>query len=359
MFMNVLAATVYLAVGVSSTLLIKGIAGVRSGSGGRVHDLMEAAFLNGGPARAADTALAAMQADGRLAVGGPGIVSVLRPVAHDPVERAVIHEAGAAQNGSLHTLRFAVMCNPAVQEIGDGLAARGLMIPPGTGRTWRTWGIVQAVTSFLMLPVAVVLTVVDYAGHHAAADLPFPFILKVLPACLTGLVIGIVCLSAANGRVTAAGRRAAGEFRAAHLYAADAGHRVALHGLRGLDDPVFRGQLTSAAVLVRTARARHVTRTGGTGSTDSAAAYVAAGAVVWCAASGHGTGGSGGAGCGGASGSSCGSSGGGSGCGGGSGGGCGSGGGSGCGGGSSSSCGSSSGSSCGGGGSSCGGGSSG
>ncbi|MFE3641145.1 TIGR04222 domain-containing membrane protein [Streptomyces sp. NPDC059169] len=342
MFVNLLAVAVYVAVGLSSALLFRGTRASRHASGGRVHDMLEAAFLYGGPARAADTALAAMQADGRLAVGGPGIVSVVRPVAHDPVERAVVHEAAVAPNGALHTLRFAVMRNPAVQEIGDGLAARGLMLRPGTSRTWRTWGVVQLVSCALVFPLSIALTVVEYAGHDRSTGLPFPFVLKVLPAWPAGLIIGIVCLSAAGRRVTASGRRAAGEFRAAHVHDADAGHRVALRGVRGLTDPVFRRQLMTAAAGARAGGSHHAGRTHTSdGGLDPAATYAATGAVMWCAASGHDSGGSGGGGCGGAGGDSCGSSGPGGSCGGGSGGGSG--------------CGSSSGSGCGGG-SSCGGG---
>ncbi|MGW7368361.1 TIGR04222 domain-containing membrane protein [Streptomyces sp. NPDC054841] len=339
--MNVLAVLVYLAVAASSVLLIKGVAGMRRGPGGPVHDLLEAAFLNGGPARVADTALAAMQADGRLAVGGPGIVAVQQPVGRNHVERAVLLELAAAPSGALHTLRLAVMRNPAVQEIGDGLAARGLMVPPGAGRPWRVRGGWQAAASFVMLPFAMVLTIVQYAGHDGLADAPFPFIVKVLPACLAGLVIGVVCAARASSKVTPAGRRAAWEYRAAHAYSTDVGHRVALGGLRALPDPVFQAQLMAAARLVRTGGRPAGNSGSGSGSSDT---YIPPSAVLWCATSGPGSGGSGGGGCGGASGSSCGgssgcgsSSGGGSSCGGSSGGGssCGGGGGSSCGGGSS------------------------
>ncbi|MCZ7457378.1 TIGR04222 domain-containing membrane protein [Streptomyces sp. WMMC940] len=356
---NVLAVIVYLAVGVSSALVIRGLARARRGPGGPVHDLMEAAFLNGGPARAVDTALTAMVTDGRLMVGGPGIVAVRRPVAHDHVERAVLDELTRAPSGALHDLRLAVMRNPAVQEIGDGLAARGLMIAPGDVRRWKTWSTWQLVLSLVLLPVSLVATFVQYAFHEGFSDIPFPFVVKVLPACLAGVVVAAVCSSRARRRVGAAGHRAAADYRAAHAHRTDAGHLVAFGGLRAVPDPVLQAQLIAAARLVRTGGGRpsragaRAGRSGHSGTSDTAA-YVPV--AVWCAASG---GCSGGGGCGGAGGSSCGS-------GGGCSGGCGgsSGGGSSCGGGSGggSSCGGGSGggSSCGGGsggGSSCGGGS--
>ncbi|MFJ9801111.1 TIGR04222 domain-containing membrane protein [Streptomyces wuyuanensis] len=347
--LNVLAVLVYLAVGVSSILLVKGLAKARRGPGGPVHDVMEAAFLNGGPARAVDAALTAMVTDGRLVVGGPGIVAVRHPVARDHVERAVLDELTRAPSGALDRLRLAVMRNPAVQEIGDGLAARGLMIAPGDVRRWKTWATWQLVLSLVLLPVSFVTTFVQYAFHEGFADMPFPFVVKVLPACFTGAIVATVCSSRARRRVTAAGRRAAADYRMAHAYDTDAGHLVAFGGLRAVPDPVLQGQLITAARLVRAGQpARAGTRGAGdrhSGTADTAA-YVPV--AVWCAASGSDPGGTGGGGCGGAGGNSCGSAGGcssgcgssgsGSGCGGGSGGGSGcgsgSGGGSSCGGGS-------------------------
>ncbi|MER6997061.1 TIGR04222 domain-containing membrane protein [Streptomyces sp. NPDC000410] len=328
--LNVLAVLVTIAAAVSSTLLISGLAAARrSGPRGSVHDLMEVAFLNGGPARVVDSALAAMTENGRLAVGGPGIVSVQRPEAHDPVERAVLQEAAAAPNGALHHLRLAVMRSPAVQEIGDGLAARGLMIPPGALRPWRRRAIAQAVCSALLLPVSIVLTVVQYTVGEDA-EWSIPFIVKILPAAFAGLLVGLICMANARARVTGAGKRAVARYRAAYAHASGAGPLVALGGLRALPDPVLYGQLVAASGMVRTGQART------TSTSDSSSTHAPALVVVWCASSEPGSDGSGGGGCGGASGSD------------------GGGGGSSCG--SSSGGGSSCGSSSGGGGSSCGGG---
>ncbi|MFC9242797.1 TIGR04222 domain-containing membrane protein [Streptomyces sp. NPDC057136] len=334
--MNALAILLTLAVAVSSALLIaRTVAAGRSvtGADSPVHDLYEAAFLNGGPARVVDTALTAMYTDGRLTIGGPGIVAVLRNEAHDPVERAVLQELAAAPSGALNTLREAVMRHPAVQETGDGLAARGLLVSPGTNRPRRTWALVQGLGCIAALPVGLALTFFQYTLHEGYADIPFPFIVKVLPALLAGAVIGMVVASSARSRITKAGRRAADGYRAAHAYVMTPAHLVATLGLRALPDPELQAQLVAAA------RARtygpHRPSASTTSSDHSAALLVPA---VWCAGAGPGSascgssGGGGGGGCGsGSGGSTCSS-----GCGGSSGGGGGS------------SCGSSSGSSCGG-----------
>ncbi|MGW9120570.1 TIGR04222 domain-containing membrane protein [Streptomyces sp. NPDC055663] len=341
--MNTVALLVDLGVVVSSVVLIVGLSRARGGTGGAVHDVYEAAFLNGGPGRVADAALTAMQADGQLAVGGPGIVAVQRAEAHDPVERAVLQEHASAPSGALHTLREAVMRHPAVQEVGDGLAARGLLAAPAANRAWRRWGLAQGMVCVLAVPLSIVATVLAPLSSEFS-DVPFVF--KVIPFLIAGMLTGFICAGVAQGRVTRSGRRAAEAFRTAQAYNPDPAHVVAAHGLRAIPDPVFQGQLIAAARMQphgRTAgRRTHVAAT----STGGSALFLAP--VVWCAGTspGHGSCGSSGDGGGGAgggggcsSGSSCGSS------------------GSGCGGGGGSSCGGS-GSSCSSGGSSCGGGSS-
>lgn len=172
--MNTVALVVDLGIVVSSVLLVVGLSRARGGAGGTVHDLHEAAFLNGGPGRVVDTALTAMKADGRLAVGGPGIVAVQRAEARDPVERAVLQEHAMAPSGALHTLREAVMRHPAVQEVGDGLAARGLLAAPAGSRTWRRWGITQGLLCVLAVPLTVAATAAQALFGQLSPDSPCP-----------------------------------------------------------------------------------------------------------------------------------------------------------------------------------------
>ncbi|MFD3992700.1 TIGR04222 domain-containing membrane protein [Streptomyces sp. NPDC058583] len=335
MLVNVLVALYYLAGITGITVLVTRVVRTRGGPGGPVHDRYEAAFLNGGPARVVDTALAALQADGRLAIGGPGIVAVVRPVAYDPVERAVLQEHSAAPHGALHHLRMAVMRHPAVQEIGDGLAVRGLVVDPATRRTTARWCGVLALTAFMLFPVSIVLTVVDFATTpDIGSDMPVPFIFKVVPILLATLVTAIVCGSLTGRQITPGGRRAVFAYGRDHAHLTDAGLLVALHGLRALPDPVLREQLVAAARFYGPPRRRRrggrrpmAHRYGTSGGDDDFAA-----ATAWCAGASACGGGGGGSCSGGGSGSSCSS------------GSC-SGGGSSCGGGGSS-CSSSSGSSC-------------
>ncbi|MFD5430026.1 TIGR04222 domain-containing membrane protein [Streptomyces sp. NPDC127084] len=302
--LNFLALLVNIAMAISSVLLIRGLARTRGrGPAGPVYDVMEVAFLNGGPARVVDTALATMAADGRIAIGGPGIIAVRQAVAYHAVEQAVLQEAAAAPHGALHHLRPVVMSGPAVQAIGDGLAARGLMVEPRVLRPLRRRAGIQTGCAFLLFPAGIVVTALQYTAFEGYAGY-FPFFVAVLPAIFGGFLVGAVCAAKANRKVTAAGRRAAYAYRRAHPGAADTAHLVALNGLRALPDPVLQGQLTTAARLTQTSRSSVDHSVGATLITED---------VVWCASSPDG-----GGSCGGASGSSCGGSGG---CGGSSGGG--------------------------------------
>ncbi|MFJ6185899.1 TIGR04222 domain-containing membrane protein [Streptomyces sp. NPDC092295] len=322
---TILLIAVPLAVAVSSVLLIAGVVRSRGGVTGTpaVHDVWEAAFLGGGPGRVVDAALAGMHADGRLAIGGPGIVAVIRPVAHHPVEQAVLQEHAMAPSGALHALRLAVMRAPAVQQVGDALAARGLVAPRVRTRPWRTWGVTQGVLCFIALPASFIAgAVATFGSSGSGAGGMWAFAL--LPFLFGGTVTGFVCAAFAGRRITGAGRRALRGFVAGLAYTdASAAHQVAAHGVAGVPDPELREQLRTAARLRP-------------GRDFAPAAHMSAGVVAWCSGADPGSG----TGCGG-SGSGCGASS----CGGGSGGSGGSGGDGGGGG-----------SSCGGGGGGCGGG---
>ncbi|WP_260604317.1 TIGR04222 domain-containing membrane protein, partial [Streptomyces sp. WAC05374] len=279
--MNTVAVLLYAAVAVSSALLVYGVAASRRGPGGPLHYRVEAAFLGGGPARVVDAALASLHADGRVTVGGPGIVHVVRPVGHDPVERAVLHELAAAPSGALHVVRLAAMRHPAVQEVGDRLAARGLIVPRGAARVWRRWSTVQAVGCFLLFFASIAATVAEYATLDFG-EMPFPFVVKVLPALVAGVVVAIICGTVSGRRITGAGRRALAAYRGAHAHLTEPGDLVALHGLRALPDPALREQLQAAAGM-------RGSRSGGGGTQDDTAMTTV---VVWCASDDSGGSGS-------------------------------------------------------------------
>ncbi|WP_030758590.1 TIGR04222 domain-containing membrane protein [Streptomyces griseus] len=289
----------------------------RGGPGGPLQDVYEAAFLAGGPGRVADTAFAAMHLDGRLVIGGPGVVAVVHRTAHDPVERAVLDVHAAAPSGALHQLRLGVMTHPAVQEIGDGLAARGLLTAPGPRRALRRWCVGVAVAAFLVLPTAsVVITIVQFGEP---GGLGVPFVVKVLPLFFVCFATALVYGAASGRRVSPSGVAALAAYRREHAYGTggDVRTAVAVTGIRALPDRELWERLRNAARLQgqspagprRTAPPRPHHPSSSSSDTSAAAAV-----VLWCAGADAGgggdwgPGGGGGSSCG-SSGSSCGSSG--------------------------------------------------
>ncbi|MEV7279238.1 TIGR04222 domain-containing membrane protein [Streptomyces sp. NPDC093111] len=293
--MNLLVVLFYVA-GLAAVVRLVALARRgRRGPGGPVQDRYEAAFLNGGPARVVDSALASLHADGRIAIGGPGIVRAVRSTAQDPVERAVLQELAAAPHGALATLRLAAMRHPAVQETGDALAARGLISEPSARRRAVRWSVGLGIAAVAMVPVALVVTVTEFA----VGEMPVPFILKVLPVIAGVLITAVVCGSSASSRVSPAGHAAVSAYRRQQGRLADPGTLVALHGLSALPDPELREQLATAARFRGAPpfpRGRHGS------SASSGPDSIALLPVMWCAAAAGGDSGGGG-GCGG--GSSC------------------------------------------------------
>ncbi|MFI1282345.1 TIGR04222 domain-containing membrane protein [Streptomyces sp. NPDC020858] len=311
--MNLLALAIWIAVIVSSVLLMRGLRSSRPASAGPaagLHDLSEAAFVVGGPGTVVDVALVSMLGDGRLVVGGPGIVQVHPGSwATNPTERAVLQAHQGAPSGWLYQVRYTAMCDPAIQEIGDALAARGLLSPPGSGRPWRRLALLQAAVCALLIPVSLVLT---FVGFVVDSGPQVPFIAKVLVVLVAGILVGLICAARAKSRVTPAGRRALLATRSAYRNDPTPYVQTALFGLRGLRDPYLRQQLVPAIRGTRLAAAQSGPRFRSTdGASHGSAAELLP--VLWCATSDGGGGGSscggGGSSCGGSSGSGCGSSG--------------------------------------------------
>ncbi|MGA4846044.1 TIGR04222 domain-containing membrane protein [Streptomyces sp. G5(2025)] len=317
--------------------------------GAFVRGTAEAAFLSGGPARLTDAVLAGLHEDGRLVVAGPGVVGIPRPAARNAVEQAVLDAHAAAPSGALHWLRTAVMRSRPVQETGDALAARGLVMRPEPRRTCRRWAAAQLFGTLFGFLAAAMLTVVEYANapfDEAGYDRLPDSLLALVPAGVAGFAVALACASAGAKQLTGAGRSALDAYVASAGHLTGAAHLVATRGLAAAH-PDLRAQLIAAARVGRRSRTPAMSPPSLPYQNPN---LWGAAAVVWCS-SGVGGGGGGfacsGSGAGGdAGGSACSSGGGGSSCSAGGGGGSscsgGGGGGSSCSGGGGSSCGSSS-----------------
>ncbi|MGV9266774.1 TIGR04222 domain-containing membrane protein [Kitasatospora sp. NPDC003701] len=302
---------------------------------GRGLPLLDTAFLSGGPGRVFDTALVRMHQAGRVVVNRAGLVTLTTEQPYDAVDLAIIEAVGPTRQRDLTALRREVMRAPAVQELGDRLADRGLLRRPVLMRQART----ARRLLWLALLLMVATTVVAYLVDNGEAEHPSLWLPPV--ALLFGLVSLLVTWPL-KGRITPAGRRQLALMAVGKPWKPTTGlaprsagsaliGAIALGGLAasGLDDAELQEALLAAAADLAAAKSL---ATGGSSSSSSSsytttscssAGSSCGGSVTWCG-SGSGSG---------SSGSSCGSS------------SCGS---------SSSSCGSSSSSSCGSGSSSCG-----
>ncbi|MFE6224592.1 MULTISPECIES: TIGR04222 domain-containing membrane protein [unclassified Streptomyces] len=254
---------------------------VRRGRGGPLRDVYEAAFLSGGPGRVADTVLSTMHLDGRIHIGGPGVVAVVHRIAHDPVEQAVLDVHASAPSGSLRTLRLGVMTHPTVQRIGDALADRGLVNLPGPRRALRRWCVGLAVGAVLLFPLGIAVTIAEFAMDGPGV----PFVAKILPLFFVCFVTALICGTGYTRQASAAGLAALAAFRGAYGYGGP--NNVALGGIPALHDRELWERLRAAARPDRPVRGSR----GRTGSRYSSDTTAATAVVVWCA--GAATGGDG------------------------------------------------------------------
>ncbi|MEV7782788.1 TIGR04222 domain-containing membrane protein [Kitasatospora sp. NPDC088351] len=290
---------------------------------GRGLPLLDTAFLSGGPGRVFDTALVRMHQAGRVVVNRAGLVTVTTGTPYDAVDLAIIEAVGPSKHRDLTPLRREVMRSPAVQEIGDRLADRGLMRNPVRLRRAR---LARRRLWFALLGV-VVFTVAAYLldSGDAGSDRPAPWIPPVL------LVVGLVALILTwpvKGRITLAGCRQLILMNSGKPWKPSAGlaprstggallGAIALGGLAaaGLGDEELQEAMLAAAAA--DAAARSTAATGGSSSSSSSSSSCSSsssgsscgGSAAWCGSSDSGSSGSGcGGGSCGSSSSGCGSS---------------------------------------------------
>ncbi|MFI1016332.1 TIGR04222 domain-containing membrane protein [Streptomyces sp. NPDC020965] len=333
--MSVLTVLVYLvAIALSVRLYREETAYRRHRSSGHrtagLHSMYEAAFLAGGPGRVVDTAVTALHKADVLRIGGPGVVAARQdhgaaPADRHPVETEVLRALAAAPNGSLSMLRNEVMRTSVVQDIGDALAARGLLLPGGSRARLADRGLLQGVFSIIALPLSIPPTVLSEVLDWPRFGVPFIFL--ILPALVASGWTGFLVHTRATRRITTSGRRALRAWATPAVLQGAPEALVAAKGPRAASDAALRPVLVAA-----TAPFIYIAASSGSDG----------GTAIWCGSSsnwggsGSGSGGSGGgsscggggggSSCGGGGGSSCGGGGGGSSCGGGGGGGCGGGG---------------------------------
>jgi uncharacterized protein (TIGR04222 family) len=289
----------------------------RATPGWTPRSVLEAAFLVGGPRRVVDTVISTMHEDGRVQVIPHGRLQVLRPVAANDVEGAVLAACGPEWQAELKQVRAAAMRSPAVQEIGDGLAAHGLLYRPDSIRHWRLAARAHRLTC-LFTCFAVFGSA--FVTRQATGPGGGPEVFTIVPVFIGAVVAAIIGqFLAPGGRLTTAGKGAVARLRrrnpwvpkrtAARGPAVPA--LVAIGGAEVLTPGPLRDELTTSAAVAGGGQGVF----GGSGSESSSSSSPPdPGEATWCGSSGGGGGGCGASSCGGSGGgggSSCGGGGGG------------------------------------------------
>ena len=321
-------------VGTTLWLLAAGIAGrtsaPRATPGWTPQSVLEAAFLVGGPRRVVDTVISTMHEDERVQVIPYGQLQVLRPVAANSVESAVLAACGPEWQADLKEVRAAAMRSPAVQEIGDGLAAHDLLYRPDSIRHWRLAARVQRSTCYFTGFALIGSTIII---SQATGPGGVPDVFTIFPVFFGAIVASIIGqLLAPSGRLTKAGKSAVAQLRRSNpwvpkdtaAWGPAVPALVAIGGAGVLTPGPLRDELMASVAVAGAGRGFF----GGSGSSFSSSSSPSdPGGATWCGSSGGGGGGGCGASsCGGGSGGGGGSSCGGGGSSGGSGGSCGGGG---------------------------------
>ncbi len=90
-------------------------------------DVYDLAFLAGGPARVVDTAVVALLRTGRLRLHSPGRLATADPARRHAIEAAVLDAVGPMGSRSVDTVRWCVMDDERLVDVGRRMRRRGLM----------------------------------------------------------------------------------------------------------------------------------------------------------------------------------------------------------------------------------------
>lgn len=94
---------------------------------GPALDVYDIAFLAGGPARVVDTAVVAMIRSGRLRLRSPGHLATAELSRRHPVEGAVLDAVGPMGHRSVDTIRWRVIEDDRLLDVGRRLRQAGLL----------------------------------------------------------------------------------------------------------------------------------------------------------------------------------------------------------------------------------------
>jgi uncharacterized protein (TIGR04222 family) len=206
----------------------------RQGEPGRPLDLDEVAHLAGGPRRVVEVSVARLVEAGALRPSRRGTVQATGMPAVNPVDQAVLADAGRHRHRTVTLLVNTVSRSPAVLGVAHRLVSVGMLVDPAASRARRR----------LAAAPLLVLLAVGVARWLNGVTIAAPVGWLTLQLILTA-VIAVVLLKAPGVQRTARGDEALDQTRTgghAALWGGAAG-LVALGGLVAFPDATVRAAL--------------------------------------------------------------------------------------------------------------------
>lgn len=273
--LTILMAGALLVVSAVAPAALRGPGPAKGGDPDRELDLYDAAFLSDGPARVVNVALLRMHESGVAHISSTGEVTLTGAESDlDDVQAAILgHARTSSGTVRVDELREHVKRTPAVQRIGDRLAADGLLLP-AEHQPREVLKTALGIIFFIGIPAAVV------------AIVAFPSPTGWLIAVASGAAILLPYLGITVQRLSTAGRARLKEMRKRNPWADIPDSvllgAVALGGLAVIESELLREAMTQQ---------------------QAHAATTSAAPGVWCSSdagadSGGGGDGGGGGGCG-------------------------------------------------------------
>ncbi|MBP2334610.1 uncharacterized protein (TIGR04222 family) [Saccharothrix coeruleofusca] len=218
--------------------------GTRASAPAGAPGLYELAYLSGGPRRAVETSVARLIDTGALRLTRDNTVQVVgSPVPADPVDQAVLADAGRYRKRTLTLLVPSVCEHEAVRALAARLSEVDMLVPPEVAKSKLRLGVAP-------MALLLVVGVARWVGE-LLAGVPVGWLTLLL--ALTGVLIALLGKAApltrtAKGSAAVAGARA-GEFTGgwrATGSTSDA-ESVALDGMSAHSDAVLRASMDKPA----------------------------------------------------------------------------------------------------------------
>ncbi|QKW09901.1 TIGR04222 domain-containing membrane protein [Streptomyces sp. NA04227] len=217
----------------------------------RELSLYEAAFLSGGPYRAAEFTLVSMARERRVLLAHTGWATVVDPEPRDAMEEAVIEAMGPQGQSPIAEVRKAAAAAGPVRELAEGLVGAGLAVPDSARGTVA--GAVRQVRAVALATLALCLAAMLIPGQGETGTSLLTWFTLPLMLTLTSLAIARYETHPYTRWASLAGRRLLADLPAGERDQRPVPlARVALCGIGAAGDPQLEAAFSVRSAAQRT-----------------------------------------------------------------------------------------------------------